>query len=91
MLFDVYLSLEIYTVPQFHEFVGVARVAIFAGEFTAAIGIDGPGKGHSGHRATVEQRANRQGEVFHVVSLPKGLALGGQTRNPDQSRTWRLR
>ena len=59
MLLDVDLSLEIYTVSEFHEFVGITRVAILAGEFAAPVGIDGPGKGHSGGGAAVEQRANR--------------------------------
>ena len=32
---------------QLHEFVCVARITVFAGEFAAAIGIDGPVEGNA--------------------------------------------
>src|SRR2546421_7023253 len=87
VLLDVDLSLEIHAVAEFHELVGITRVAILTGELASPVRIDGPGKGHSANRATVEQRAHRQSEIFHVVPLPEGLALGGQTSNPNQSGT----
>ena len=58
MLLDEDLLLEVDAVAHFHEFVGIARVAVFAGELASAVGIDCPGKGHADAGASVEQRTN---------------------------------
>ena len=79
MLLDENLLLEVHAVAHFHELVGVAGIAVFAGEFAAAIGIDGPGEGHANAGAAIQQRADRQGEVFDLVSLAQRFALRGQT------------
>ena len=57
LLLDVDLPLEVGAVAHLHELVGVARVAIFAGELASAIGIDGPSEGHAVDGAAVEQGA----------------------------------
>ena len=39
---------------HFHEFMGVAGVAVFAGKFAAAIGVDCPLKRHSAAGAAIQ-------------------------------------
>ncbi len=84
MLLDVDLLLEIHAVAHFHELVGVAGVAVFAGKLAAAIGIDGPLEGHAHAGAAVEQGTHGQSEVFDFVSLAEGFGLGRQARDADQ-------
>ena len=52
---------------QLHEFVRVARVTIFAGEFAAPIGIDGPVKGDAAEFALVQDRFHRKQKVFRAL------------------------
>ena len=61
MLLDVDLLLEVLAVAHFHEFVGVAGVAIFAAELAAAIRIDGPGEGHAALADATVQQGRRGG------------------------------
>src|SRR5438552_13463784 len=84
VLLDVNLLLEIHAVAHLHKFVGVARVAIFAGELAAAIRIDRPGKRHTRHIAAVEQRTHRQGEVLYFMPEAKRFAGRRQPGNADQ-------
>ena len=44
VLLDIDFLLELRAVAHFHELVRVAGIAVFAGELTAAVGIDGPGE-----------------------------------------------
>src|SRR5579863_10530710 len=85
MLLDVDLALEVEPVAHLHKFVGIARVAVFAGEFAAAVGIDGPGEGHGAVAdAAVQQRFRLEREVLDIVAFADGFAFAGQARNADQ-------
>src|SRR5437660_11509401 len=45
LLLDENLSFEVHAVPQFHELMGITRVAVLAGKLAASIRIDGPCEG----------------------------------------------
>ena len=83
LLLDVDLALEVEAVAHFHELMGVARVAVFAGEFAAAIGIDRPLEGNSLAGATIEQRLRGEGEVLDLVAQTGATLL--------ERRAWRFR
>ena len=68
-MFDEDFGLEVCGVAEFHEFVGVAGVAILTAEFAAAIGIDHPAEGHSWAGAARYVLAGGEFKVF-------GAALG---------------
>src|SRR5580700_1592463 len=78
MLLDKDFPLEVNSVAHFHEFMGIARVAVLAGKFAATIRIDRPGEGHADTGAAIEQGADRQGEVFDVFSFSKRFAISRQ-------------
>ncbi len=87
MLFDENLSFEIHAVPQFHELVGITRVAVLAGKLAASIRIDGPRErkiASAYHPA--EQRSRAEGKVFNVVSLAKGFARSCKARDAHEFR-----
>ena len=86
MLLDEDLLLEVHAIAHFHEFVGIAGIAILAGKFAAAVRIDRPFKGHADAGAAIQQGAYGQGEVFDVVSLAERLALGSKAGDTDQFR-----
>ena len=66
LLLHVDLALKVHAVAHLHELVGVARVAVFAGEFASAIGIDRPGKRHA--RAEVQRfSSDRAGSVKYSI------------------------
>ena len=68
------LVLEIGRV-QFHEFVGVARVAVFAAEFAAAVRVDGPLERHVGLGA-VENAARRNLEILAPAAWLRAVRFG---------------
>ncbi len=76
MLLHENLLLEVRCVAHFHEFVGVARIAIFAGKFAAAIRIDCPLERYALTVAPAQYRAHRQSEVFHLMALADGFSAG---------------
>src|SRR3979490_2209080 len=87
VLFDENLSFEVHAVPQFHEFVGIARVAVLAGKLAATIRIDRPRErqiASAYHPA--EQRSSAEGKVFNVVSLAQRFGFGGEPRDTDEFR-----
>ena len=84
LLLDVDFALEVEPVAHLHVFVGVARVAVLAGEFAATVGIDGPLERHARSTAAVEQRACFEGEILHVVPGTHELTLGRQARDSHQ-------
>src|SRR5260370_1741070 len=59
VLLYVDLLLELPAVAQLHEFVGIARVAILAAKFAAAVRIDGPGEGHAATAGAAVQQGFR--------------------------------
>ena len=72
ILLDVNFLLKIVRV-QLHVLVRVARVAILAAEFTAAIRVHRPGKRHAGRFAMVQDRFHRQQEIFRAaLGISKG-------------------
>ena len=68
-MFDEDLALKRFRIVQLHELVGVARIAILAAEFAAAVGIDHPAEGHARTIAARQIFPRGKFEVF-------GLALG---------------
>jgi len=81
---DEDLALEV-EVGHLHELVGVTRVAVFAGEFAAAVRVDGPGERQiaiADH--AIEQGTGGQGEVLDVVSLADGLTLGSEACDANE-------
>ncbi len=62
VLLDVDLLLELRAVAHFHEFVGVAGIAVLAGEFATSVGIDGPGEGHPAAADAAVQQGFRRRE-----------------------------
>src|SRR5208282_2449630 len=85
LLLDENLSFEVHAVPQFHELVGVARVAVLAGKFATTVRVDRPRKrkiASAYHPA--KQRTRPEGKVFDIVSLAQRLAIGGDPRNAHQ-------
>ena len=91
-MFDVDLLLELGAVAHFHEFMGVAGIAVAATEFAASVRIDAPGERHpaSTDRA-VQQGFRGESEVFDDVPLAQGFGLGGQPGDADQRRFLRKR
>jgi len=84
MLLDENLLLEIDAVAHFHEFMGIARVTVLAGELASAVGVDRPRKRHAYAGATVEQRPNREREVFDFMPLAQRFPLRSETRDADK-------
>ena len=85
VLLDVDFLLELGAVAHFHEFVGVAGIAVFAGKFAAAVRIDGPGERQVAVAyAAVQQGFRREREVFNVVAFAQGFAFRGEPRDADQ-------
>jgi hypothetical protein len=78
VLFDKDFLLEGDSVAHFHEFMGIARVAVLAGKFAAPVRIDCPGKGHAHTGAAIEQGTDGQSEVFDVFSFSKRFAVSRQ-------------
>jgi len=87
VLLDEDLLLERVAIAHLHELVGVARIAVLAGKFAAAIGIDRPRERQAvAGGAFGEDRARIQGEVLHVVALAELLAFGGHLGDADELR-----
>ena len=87
MLLHVDLLLELHAVSHFHEFVGVAGIAIATAKFASAIWVDGPCEGHVAVAGAAVQEGTRgQGEIFDVVPFAKGFALGRQPGDANQTR-----
>src|SRR5579872_5740340 len=84
MLLHVDLALKVHSVAQLHKLMGVAGVAVFAGELATAVGVDGPGEGHARHVAAVEQGTHRQSEKFYIVAGLEELPLGSQAGDANQ-------
>src|ERR1700676_3578994 len=84
MLLHENFLLEVDAVPQFHEFMGVAGITVFAGELATAIRIDCPGERHAHASAAIEQGADGQREVFNFVPLKEGFSLRCQASDADE-------
>ena len=85
LLLDENLALEVDAVAEFHELVGVARIAVFAGEFAPAIRINSPGKWEIARaNDTAKQGAGLKSEVFNIVTFADGFSIGSQARDADQ-------
>src|SRR5271170_6037803 len=75
---------------QFHEFVGVPRVAIFASKLAAAVGIDGPFKWHALGIAAVQNRAHRQEEIlWPLLGAAFGLSRRRNRCEAGNANQWR--
>src|SRR5208282_2650748 len=87
LLLDENLSFELHAVAQFHELVGIARIAILASELAAAIRIDGPGKRKIAPAYhPIEQRSRPEREVLDVVPLAERLPGSRNPCDADQLR-----
>jgi hypothetical protein len=87
LLLNENLSLEIHPIPQLHELMGVARIAVFTGKFATAIRIDRPVKGKIARAHYPAEHGPRpQGKVFNIVALTQRLALGSHSRNANELR-----
>src|SRR3984957_5022437 len=75
---------------QFHEFVGVTGVAIFAGEFAAAIGIDGPVERDASGFAFIEDGLHRQQKILRachrLATAGNGRGNRSEAGDADQRR-----
>src|SRR5262249_28079407 len=80
--FGVNLVLEFLS-RELHEFMGISRVAIFASELAAAIGIDGPLKRHLRLDA-IEDRPRRNFEILNRPLGFKKVALSGEASDANQ-------
>src|SRR5258708_31449187 len=76
---------------QLHKFVGVAGIAIFAGEFAAAVRVDGPVERDAVGFAFVQNRFDRKHKIFRPFP---GFALSesswrnrSEAGNADQRRS----
>ena len=67
---------------HFHELVGVAGVAVFAGELAAAVGIDGPLEGHVGLDA-IEDGAGGKLEILDGALGFEKVAVRCQASDAD--------
>ncbi len=87
LLLDENLPFEVRTVPQFHELVGVACIAILASKLTPAIRIDRPRERQiaPAHHAA-EQRSRPERKVLDLVSLAQRFTFGGDPRDADKFR-----
>src|SRR5262249_24899577 len=94
ILLDENLALEGAAI-DFHVFVGIASVAIFAAKFAAAVGIDGPFKGNAIGVAAVEDGLHRETEgfglMFGFAARCRGWRRGSEAGNANQRRfrAWR--
>src|SRR6185312_2091982 len=70
-------------------FMGIARVAITATEFAAAVRIDGPLERQSGS-GSVQNAPAADFEILDEALRFQNFALGGQLRDPDQTRWGRI-
>ena len=80
---------EFGAVAQFHEFVGVAGVAIAAGELATSVRVDAPGERHAGPGA-VEHAAAGDFEVLDHAFGFQNFALGREAGDADQARRGRI-
>ena len=62
----------------------VPGITILAGKLATPVRINGPGERHASNRAAIEQGPHGQREIFHIVSLAKGFALGCEARDADE-------
>ena len=90
VLLDEDLALEVLGLAELHIFVGVAGVAVAAGELAATIGIDASGEGKTalGDRG-VEHGPDGQGAEFHLVAVVDpggGPGLAGDSGEPGRGR-----
>jgi hypothetical protein len=83
---DENLALEVEGITKFHEFVSVARIAVFAAELAAAIGVDGPGKRHSRAIASRQETSRRKIEVLDPALGLNERALCREASNSDKLR-----
>ncbi len=78
VLLDEDLALKILRVAQLHKLVGIARVAVAAGELAPAIGVDALGKDLPPFRdGVVENGAHRQRPEFDQVAVAHVISLVG--------------
>src|SRR5258708_14695681 len=78
VLLDIDFLFKLPAIAQFHEFVGVTRIAILAAELAPAVRIDGPGKRHATPAdAAVQQTLRWKREVFYLMALAQGFAIRG--------------
>ena len=79
------LSFEVATVPHFHEFVRVTRVAVVAAKLASTIGVDGPGERHASARLAIQSGTRFQpGEELDLRALSDQGASGRQARDANQ-------
>ncbi len=71
---------------HFHEFVGVARIAIFAAELAAAVGIDAPTERHAG-LDPVQHAARRDFEILNAALGFEQFAGGGELGDSYECHT----
>ena len=82
------LAFEELGLVQFHEFVRIARVAILAAEFAAAIRVNGPDEAHHRIRVPADEAARFELEVFNALFLLKHSARCREFRDADELRWW---
>jgi hypothetical protein len=70
---------EVVGVVELHEFVGIAGVAVAAGEFAAAVGVDGPIEGHALGGTAIEEVFGGEGAVFDAFFGGVEGALAGES------------
>ena len=89
ILFHENLFLEVPAI-NFHIFVGVPRVAVFAGKLASPVGIDGPFKGHAVGIATVEDGFHRQQKILRLLHrLALRLRRRGLRSEASNAHQWR--
>ena len=82
-LFGEDFALEQLRVAQFHEFVGVAGIAVFAAIFAAAIRIDGPDVAHPA-RSSPDKAARFKFQIFHLALGFQQVAGSSQAGDADE-------
>jgi len=76
-MFDEDFVLECLRLVQFHEFVRVARITVFATELAPSVGVDHPAEGHA---RTVAARNIFPRGKFEVFGLALGFKRGAFRR-----------
>lgn len=72
-------SFEFEGVMELHEFVGIAGVAVAAGEFAAPVGVDGPIEGHAGGGTAIEEVFGGERAVLDAFFGGVEGALAGES------------
>ena len=83
-MFNIDLALEVRAIPQLHELVRIASVAVLAAKFATTIGVDHPAERHPRAGTLREKAARGEIEIFDVALGLYRRAFRGEAGNTNE-------